>query len=75
MYIYIYIVTDYFLPGHESCAVVGILKDTRNHSLGEEEREGKREREEERERKGGKRFKILVSKLSADIRFTSITSF
>ena len=59
MYIYIYIVTDYFLPGHESCAVVGILKDTRNHSLGEEEREGKREREEEREReKGGKGSKF-----------------
>ena len=39
------------------------------------ERGEERERGRERERKGGKRFKILVSKLSADIRFTSITSF
>ena len=52
VYIYIYIVTDDFLPGHKSCAVVGILKDTRNHSLGEEEREreGKREREKRGEK-------------------------
>lgn len=66
---YVYIVTEYFLPGHKACAVVGILKDTRNHSLGEGER---RERE-----KVEQRFKILVSltqKLSADVHFTSITS-